>query len=175
MIQHSSGKETNVLAEMVDAYPTLAALPDPLQMRGSEGINGTSLVPAIADPTNTTIKTAAFSQFSKDNIGTSINPVYFRNQTKLMGYTIRTDEWRYTSWFRFDHRSARGPYGPEHGNFFGRVLTDEILGRELYDHRGDSGKCLDWPGENVNLVDDAAHTAVVAELHAWLLEYIQIK
>ena len=57
MIQHSSGKETNVLAEMVDAYPTLAALaglPDPRQMRGSEGINGTSLVPAIADPTNTT-------------------------------------------------------------------------------------------------------------------------
>jgi hypothetical protein len=62
-------------------------------MPGSEGINGTSLAPSIADPTDTSIKTAAFSQFSKNNIGTSVAPKFFRNATKLMGYTIRTDEW----------------------------------------------------------------------------------
>lgn len=144
-------------------------------MPGSEGINGTSLVPSIADPRNTSIKTAAFSQFSKNNIGTGVNPKFYRNQTMLMGYTVRTDEWRYTSWFLFDHAGARGPFGPATGNFFGRVLVDQIIGRELYDHRGDSGKYLDWPGENVNLVNYTEHAATVAGLHAQLLDYIQLK
>jgi iduronate 2-sulfatase len=177
-IAHSVGKESAVLAEMVDVYPTLAALaglPDPRTVVGSEGINGTSLLPAIANPANTTIKTAAFSQFAKNNIGTSVDCQFFRNETQIMGYTIRTDEWRYTSWFRFEHRGARGPFGPASGNFFGRVLVGEILGRELYDHRGDTGKYLDWPGENINLVNYSQHAGVVEELHARLLEYIQIK
>ena len=178
MLPGSVGKETAVLAEMVDIYPTLAelaGLPRPQMVPGSEGINGTSLVPAIADPSNTSIKAAAFSQFAKDNVGTSVNCQFFRNETQLMGYTIRTDEWRYTSWFRFDHDGARGPHGPAEGNYFGRVLVDEILGRELYDHRGDSGKYLDWPGENVNLVDRPEHAGLVKELHARLLEYIRLK
>ena len=106
-------------------------------------------------------------------MGTSVDPKYFRNQTQLMGYSIRTDEWRYTAWFRFDGAGARGPYGP--GRFFGRVLVDQSLGRELYDHRGDTGLWLDWRGENVNLVNESAHREVVAALHQQLLDYIQIK
>ena len=55
------------------------------------------------------------------------------------------------------------------------LQVDQIVGRELYDHRGDSGKYLDWPGENVNLVNETAHAPLVAQLHARLLDYIQIK
>ena len=36
-------------------------------------------------------------------------------------------------------------------------------------------KYLDWPGENINLVNYSQHAGVVEELHARLLEYIQIK
>ena len=50
---------------------------------GSEGINGTSLVAAMEG--DASIKSAAFSQFSKDNVGTGVNPKYFRNQTQVMG------------------------------------------------------------------------------------------
>jgi arylsulfatase A-like enzyme len=175
----SIGKETAVLAEMVDIYPTLATLaglPDPRTIRGSEGINGTSLAPAIADPSDTSLKTAAFSQFSKNNIGTGVACRFFRNQTKLMGYTIRTRDWRYTAWFPFNGTNARGPYrtGTE-PDFFGKVVVKESLGRELYDHRNDSGKWLDWPGENVNLVNYSEHSATVRDLHQQLLDYIQIK
>eukprot|EP01043_Picozoa_sp_COSAG02_P112900 COSAG02_NODE_49114_length_329_cov_0.613043_1_plen_92_part_10 len=42
---------------MVDMFPTLAqlaGLPEPQRIPGSEGINGTSLVPALLDPGNAT-------------------------------------------------------------------------------------------------------------------------
>ena len=85
---------------MVDMFPTLAALaglPDPRTIAGSQGINGTSLLPALLDPPNAThLKRAAFSQFSKNNApgdypgaGTSVACTFFRNATRLMGYTIR--------------------------------------------------------------------------------------
>ena len=55
------------------------------------------------------------------------------------------------------------------------MVNSPPLGVELYDHRGDSGKYLDWPGENVNLVDRPEHAGLVKGLHARLLEYIRLK
>lgn len=52
------------------------------------------------------------------------------------------------------------------------MLLNESLGVELYDHRGDSGKWLDWPGENVNLAN--TYAAVAKSLHEQILDYIQI-
>ena len=81
-----------------------------------------------------------------------------------MGYTVRTDEWRYTAWFPFDDVAivpvTNG--GPS-------------LGRELYDHRGDTGLWLDFPGENVNLASDPAYAQVVEALHQRVLDYIQLR
>jgi hypothetical protein len=96
-----------------------------------------------------------------------------------MGYTIRTHDWRYTAWWRFDHENARGPCNDYEApcaasGFFGGIRLDESLGAELYDHRGDSGKWLDWPGENVNLVNYTEYASVVKELHGQLLDYIQL-
>ena len=56
-------------------------------------------------------------------------------------------------------------------------LTDEahIIGRELYSHDGDTGLYLDWVGENVNVVNETAHAAVVADLHQRVLGYIQLR
>ena len=149
----SVGQHTSVLAEMVDVFPTLAALaglPDPRGVSGSEGINGTSLAQVLQDPTNTSVKVcsctqctihiplwslfpfaslqraktvtvglcnqnlfnaaidcclslfvsffssqvAAFSQFAKRDIGTDVRPEFWRNETQMMGYSIRVDEWR---------------------------------------------------------------------------------
>jgi hypothetical protein len=61
------------------------------------------------------------------------------------------------------------------GNEFGRVLLNESLGTELYDHRGDTGMWLDWPGENRNLVNESAFGDIVQTLHQQLVDYIQLK
>ena len=85
---------------------------------------------------------------------------------------------RYTAWFKFNGTGARGPFRTGTGpDFFGRVMVDESLGRELYDHGGDSFKRYDadWPGGNTNLVDYPEHAALVKGLHQRLLEYIQLK
>lgn len=83
---------------MADFYPTLAALVGlpPPQSAGQQ-INGTSLVPAFEDPEGSAkMKDAAFSQFAKPS---RKNPFEFwptprRNETEIMGYTVRVDEWR---------------------------------------------------------------------------------
>lgn len=162
---NSIGRTSDVLAEAVDFYPTLAALaglPDPR----SEGqmINGTSLAPVFSNPDAAIdeVKSAAYSQFAKPhrNQPFAFWPTPARNATEVMGYSVRVADWRYTCWFGFL---------PDV-----RVNTTDVIGRELYDHRGDPGD-LDWVGEHVNVVNALENAAVVRQLHALVLDYIQLK
>ena len=93
-----------------------------------------------------------------------------------MGYTIRTSEWRYTAWFLFNSTNARGPYRVAgETDHFGTVMLNRSLGKELYDHRDDSGQWLDWPGESVNLVNYTEYSSIADTLHAKLVAYIQLE
>ncbi|HSW45901.1 MAG TPA: sulfatase [Phycisphaerae bacterium] len=115
--QKHPGAKTAVLAEFVDIYPTLCeltGLPIP------PGLEGTSFVPALNDPERPW-KKAAFSQYPRQ---------------KLMGYSIRTDRYRYTEW-------------AEPGK--------EPVGLELYDHQTD-------PGENANVASRPEHKELTAQL-----------
>ena len=38
------------------------------------------MVQVFTDPTDISVKEAAFSQFAKNNIGTGVDPKYYRNQ-----------------------------------------------------------------------------------------------
>jgi iduronate 2-sulfatase len=121
--QKSPNQRTSAFAELVDIYPTLcqlAGLPIP------ESLEGTSLVPLLDDPRRA-VKRAAFSQ-------------YPRPQQKAMGFTIRTEQHRYTEW---------------------RTEADEVMGVELYDHQTD-------PQENVNLAGRASSRGVADRLKARL-------
>ena len=114
------GAKTDALVETVDLYPTLcelAGLPKP------EGLEGTSFVPLLADPSRPW-KPAAFSQ-------------YPRERGKVMGYSIRTDRYRYTEWQD--------------------VATKKPLARELYEHETDAA-------ETVNLAAKEDQAAVVKKL-----------
>ena len=172
--KQSHGKVTNVLAEAVDLYPTLVeavGLPPPRSV--GEEINGTSLYsvfdtialqegPQEKRGKVLGLKNAAYAQFAKPS---KANPFQFwpapsRNATEIMGYTVRVDEWRYTCWFGFDKVHIV-------------PLRNEILGRELYDHRGDNGE-LDWKGEHVNVVKNPEHEKLVKMLHQMILDYIQL-
>jgi arylsulfatase A-like enzyme len=116
--QKNAGKKTKALVEFVDIYPTLCEavglpLPDHLE--------GTSMIPLLDDP-GRPWKQAAFSQYPRG---------------KLMGYTLRTDRWRYTEW---RHRQG-----------------GKVAARELYDHDEDAI-------ETVNVVGRPEHKDTVARL-----------
>jgi len=116
--QKHPGAATDALVEFVDIYPTLCelcGLPLP------EGLEGTSMVPVMDDPKHRW-KSAAFSQYPRG---------------RAMGYSIRTDRYRYTEWI------------PRGGG--------EPIARELYDHQED-------PQENVNLAGRPEYSSLVAKL-----------
>ena len=85
-----AGTRTRSLAELLDLFPTLVelcALPQPA------GLEGTSLVPVLNDPTKS-VKAGAFTQHPR--------PAYYDRepdkQPQTMGVSVRTDAVRYTEW-----------------------------------------------------------------------------
>jgi arylsulfatase A-like enzyme len=113
------GQVSEGLCEFVDIYPTLAELCGLAAPKTCEGV---SLVPLMTDP-NRAWKSAAFSQYPRGAV---------------MGYTMRTDRWRYTRW-------VDRP-------------TGKAVAEELYDHQVD-------PGENHNVLA-GADQAVLDKLRA---------
>ncbi|KAK3098287.1 hypothetical protein FSP39_017975 [Pinctada imbricata] len=136
------GISTTELTEYVDLFPTLveaAGLEQlPICPKNSSGIalcrEGTSLMPLIETPTEP-IKKASFSQFPR--------PSMF--QIEEMGYTMRTDRYRYTEWPKF---IGSPDYKPD-------WLT--LAGVELYDHQTD-------PEENINLANNPKYQTLRAQL-----------
>ena len=117
-------------------YPTLCEtwelpLPDHLE--------GQSLVRLMEEPEREW-KAAAFSQYPRRKVGTGADRdgrPPGGEDLGVMGYTMRTRDYRYTEW------RARE--------------TGEVKARELYDHRGDAG-------ENVNAIERERYRETVGEL-----------
>jgi len=139
-----SGVETNTLTEFVDLYPTLveaAGLPS-LELCPVNSTDvpvcreGTSLMPLITDP-STPVKRAAFSQYPREDKG------------DYMGYTMKTEQYRYTEWAAFVGKPVYKP-------------NWSILdGKELYDHFYD-------PEENYNRAYDSKYQYVGSVLSKML-------
>ncbi|HSH95741.1 MAG TPA: sulfatase, partial [Roseimicrobium sp.] len=116
---YAKDRRTSSMVELVDLFPTLVDLCGLPQPKGLEGV---SLKPVLLDPTKT-VKPAAFSQHPR--------PSYFDRepdkQPKLMGYSVRTPDVRYTEWRDWK--------------------TGKVAARELYDARRDAAELR-------NAVDD---------------------
>jgi len=122
----AAGAHTDALVEFVDIYPTLCDLAG-LPLPGH--LEGISVKPLLADPKREW-KEAAFSQYPRHAGKTGAG--------QLMGYTMRTDRYRFTVWVgRNDH-----------------TKVDAI---ELYDHQND-------PQENANIAKDPANAELVGKL-----------
>lgn len=74
-----AGRTATGLVEMVDLYPTLAAL---CGLTGPAYLEGVDLRPVFDDPSRP-VKTAAFSQIKRGAVD---------------GFSVRTERWRYTEW-----------------------------------------------------------------------------
>lgn len=122
-----AGARTNALVEFVDIYPTLADLAG---LKLPAHLEGASFAPVLADPRRPW-KAAAFSQYPRSARG-----------KPLMGYSMRTDRYRFTIW----------------GDRKDPSKVDAI---ELYDHATD-------PQENVNVAGVPANAELVERLTAQL-------
>lgn len=81
--QTHKGVTTDSLVELVDIFPTLC---DTCQLPIPSELEGTTMVPVIEEPT-ITWKNAAFSQLTR-----------FYSSSSVDGYSMRTDQYRYTEW-----------------------------------------------------------------------------
>jgi arylsulfatase A-like enzyme len=118
----TAGQRTRALTEYVDIYPTLSEV---CGLAVPEHLEGVSMAPLLKNPEQPW-KKAAFSQYPRG---------------KVMGYSMRTKDFRYTEW-----KNRK---------------TGEVLARELYDHRKD-------PQENVNAAGLPEYEQDVRRLSAML-------
>jgi len=131
--RQTAGAHSDRLVEFVDIYPTLCELAG---LAIPRDLDGTSMVPLLRDPRRPW-KKAVFSQFLREGIWKAPDGKTY------MGYSIRTERYRYTEWCNWD--------------------TREAAGAELYDHRSD-------PHENINAVDDPKYDAVRKQMASVLHE-----
>ena len=126
----SAGTTTESLAELMDLYPTLVEL---CRLPKVKGLDGVSLAPVLSSPRKS-VRKAALTQHPR--------PAYYQGAPETMGYSVRTDRFRYTEWR--DWKS---------GN---------TIARELYDHGADPDETRNVAADP-RLVRDVA--ACASELH----------
>ncbi|QEG02867.1 Choline-sulfatase [Stieleria maiorica] len=101
----TTGQSTESLAALLDLYPTLCELTG---LQTPDFVEGKSLVPILRDP--------------QSNVHQSVISQYYRTHesSEYMGYSMRTDRYRYTEWRDF--------------------ASGTMKFQELYDHSTDDGE-----------------------------------
>ncbi|XP_014666464.1 PREDICTED: iduronate 2-sulfatase-like isoform X2 [Priapulus caudatus] len=153
------GRQSNVLVELVDIFPTLcdlAGIPRPPTCpTNSSAIRlcteGRSFALVIRNSdsrllkNHTWVKSAVFSQYPRPSnfpVATSDQPRL--REIAVMGYSMRCTHHRYTEWIGFDKNMFRG-------------IWSDVRARELYFLDKD-------PGENHNQAYNKSHATFVAKL-----------
>lgn len=150
---------TDALVEAVDLFATLSELAGlevppicpPVSSRVLLCTEGSSLVPVIQNVTGSLNdgplkwKSAVFSQYSRPSDHIQHNSdLPDLADIRIMGYTMRTDQHRYTEWVAYDPKTFTADWS-------------HVYARELYVHTTD-------PDENYNVVDIEMYKALVIQL-----------
>ena len=138
----AKGKSVANPVELVDLFPTVFELAG---VKQSTQTDGKSLVPLLDTDASTTINTDyAISQYGR------------AKNKSTMGYSLRTERYRYTEWHKNMFRSYEA------------YSNDNIMGIELYDYEKD-------PLETKNLADDSAYIDIVKQLKGKLENHLAMK
>ncbi|XP_011702367.1 PREDICTED: iduronate 2-sulfatase isoform X2 [Wasmannia auropunctata] len=142
-------KVTDAIVELVDIFPTiadLAGVPIPIcqvnstydRSRGTqarkempdpcgEGITLLPLIKSILKCQSVSWKKAAFSQYPRPGIQPTLHPNSDKprlREINIMGYTLKTGDYRYTAWVPFAHTTCKPDW-------------NVTIAEELYDHKID--------------------------------------
>jgi len=147
-------------------------------------MGGQSLLQILKSPEHVSVKDVALSQFprcwqneTQENGGkkcgveknqtndlTSMCDCHFApaKYIDFMGYSIRTTEWRYTEWVRWNKKP---PYfGP---------LWDQVFAVELWDHRTDTGVGASAKDDFEN--ENLANMPIYAQVRAKLAKRLRVE
>lgn len=122
--RQKTGLWTDGFVEFVDIYPSLCEMAG---LKVPAHVQGTSFVPLFENP-GKQWKKAAFSYYPMGRI----NP-----EEVVIGYTIKTDRYRYTEWIKNS--------------------TNELLAIDLFDHQTD-------PDENYGIASNPENAQIIKEL-----------
>jgi len=160
----SAGKRSTEPVELVDVFPTSVDLLE-LKMPPGESFDGQSLAPILSEEEDADFRGFALSQYMRcpqqlqnASLFWKDNACLFTDRTQIpfMGYTLRTPQWRYTEWLKWNGTSLAADW-------------DESVGVELYSHAGDDGSDFD-AFENVNQAKD--HPDVATQLRNKLMKIV---
>ena len=141
-------KPTKSPSEFIDIFPTLcdlSGIPVPAHLQGK------SLVPLMKNP-DASVKTFSVSQYPRSS-ETAENERLGYAGTNVMGYSIRTNRYRYTIWMKNGYRST-DPFS-----------ASLLVGSELYDYEKD-------PLEKVNFTGSTSYKKIKATLHQQMISFL---
>ena len=143
-IKHTT---TASATEFVDVFPTLCDLAG---VKIPTNLDGKSLVPLMKNSA-ASVKDFSVSQYPRSDTASETQRLGFAD-AKVMGYSIRTKQYRFTIWMKDFFRSTEP---------FNKAL---VAGSELYDYKKD-------PNETVNVVNDKKYAAVYADMYQKMLRF----
>ena len=140
--------KTKSPSEFIDIFPTLCELTG---TKIPAHLDGKSLVPVMKNPV-TTVKEFSVSQYPRPSNKLE-NARLGWSDGEYMGYSLRTEKYRYTVWLKNSFRSYK-PYS--------EAL---VAVSELYDYSKD-------PNETINVVGEKEYAAVSKELNEKMVKFL---
>ena len=134
--------------EFVDIFPTLCDLTG---IKIPMHLDGKSLVPVMKDP-KVYVKEFSVSQYPRP-ANKIENGRLGWSDGEFMGYSIRTNKYRYTIWLKDSFRSYK-PYS-----------KGLVVASELYDYEKD-------PDETINIVDEKIYASVAKDMNDKMLNFL---
>ncbi|MBI9072977.1 MAG: sulfatase-like hydrolase/transferase [Melioribacteraceae bacterium] len=145
MVISANGYSTNNFnsspTEFVDIFPTLCDLAG---IEIPENLHGKSLSP-IMDGSQNSVKDYAVTQYKRTASG----------HGRVEGYSLRTEQFRYTEWIPINYKYGFEPYDRE-----------KVVARELYDYKND-------PLETINAADLPEYSSEVELLQNYIKEFLE--
>jgi len=139
--------KTTSPSEFIDVFPTLCELTG---LSIPNTLDGKSLVPVMKNP-KVKVKDYAVSQYPRTRNKLDDERLGW-SDGQFMGYSIRTEQFRYTVWMKDGYRSER-PFS-----------KDLLVASELYDYKKD-------PNETVNVVNDKNYASVSKDMQTKMEQF----